>query len=218
MKSNLTIAIAFSSILAGCSTVSQATNPPPGNPNASMVARDVNDVINDASDTATKYGAVAGAAVKQAATETADHAETLDRSAKNGLFEATDHVAGWFEPSKPKPPQLITASYCYHVYQDILCYRQPMPGWEARIAGYQPLNAAPPPPVVMQRMPKTLADAGELPATRAANVKPVFVQMPVSPAATDKAPEGSAPPSAAANPPDPMQQEQLPDPAMMPQL
>ena len=43
---------------------------------------------------------------------------------------------------KPKPPNAPTPQtrYCYHTYNDIICYPHPLPGEEDRMAGYQESN------------------------------------------------------------------------------
>jgi hypothetical protein len=41
---------------------------------------------------------------------------------------------------KEKPPEAKTAvqpRYCYHTYEDIICYAQPLPGEEYRLVGFQ---------------------------------------------------------------------------------
>lgn len=44
---------------------------------------------------------------------------------------------------KPPPPRKETAQprYCYHLYQDIVCYGKPVPGQENRLVAYQDSSA-----------------------------------------------------------------------------
>ena len=161
-------------------------------------------------DAATAAGNVAKL-VQANAAEAVDHANYFGESAKEGFYSVTDHIADWMKPTKPKPPQPITASYCYNVYQDILCYRQPMPESSTRLAGYQPLGAPPPPPVMMQPLPQPAQGAVQPAATRVASTKPVFSKLPGLPAESAKTPEdGAASPETT--------HEQLPDPASAPEL
>jgi len=197
MKSNLTLAVICSVILAGCTTV---------NDTADSVSNGINSGYNQAAPV-----------VKAAAVEAGGHAGNLGSATKDRFYDTTDHIASWLRPNVPKPPLPIAASYCYHVYQDILCYRQPMPGWENRLAGYQPLNAPPPAPAMMQPLPVHAADASHLPANRVAGSKPVFVDLPLPPAnEADKTADAPATPAAAAA--SDATHEQLPDPALAPQL
>ena len=122
----------------------------------------------------------------------------------------------WFyDPQKEAGNRAVPSSYCYSVLQDIVCYRQPMPGWESRLVGYQGTGATPPVPAVTKPLPKLTTDDSRQPAKRIANAKPTFSEIPqdmkkekpeeldgqlTQPAATDAA------------------QEILPDPTMAPQL
>jgi len=189
MKRNLPLAIICSIALAGCTTVDET---------ADSVSKETVAIV--------KAGTV----------EAADHAGNLGGAVKDGFYQTTDHIADWIRPSAPKTPQPIAASYCYHVYQDILCYRRPMPGWEHRLAGYQPLTADPPSPAMMQPLPQRALDASRLPANRVAGSKPVFTALPAQAAEVEKPAEEPATPAAAAA--SEATHEQLPDPALAPQL
>ena len=112
-------------------------------------------------------------------------------------------------PSK-KPDQSIASSYCYRSQADVLCYRQPMAGWENRLVAFQGTNAPSPLPAQTQPLPKRVADASILPANKAANAKPVFKELPPPPKAEVKDPD--APPVFDAS------HEQLPNPSHLPQL
>lgn len=114
----------------------------------------------------------------------------------------------------PLPPkkanQAVAASYCYRSQTDVLCYRQPVPGWEGRLIAYQGTNAPSPEAAQTQPLPKRVADASILPANKAANAKPVFKELPPPPKPVEKDPD--APPVFDAS------HEQLPNPTHLPQL
>ena len=155
---------------------------------------------------ATKDAAVAvGAGVGEAA----GHASNLAGAAKEDAYDLTDHVANWLRPEK-NTQKSIASSYCYHALQDIMCYHQPMPGWENRLVAYQGTDSKSPPPARMQLLPKQTVDMSTLPENRVANSKPVFSAMPVSVKQEDK---GSDQPQVVDS-----SHEQLPDPALAPQL
>jgi len=199
MKRNLTLAIICSVALAGCSAVKDTDQ---------TVSDNVSDTYHDVKQAAVATGAV----VQAGADEAIGHAENTGNAAKDGYYQATDHIADWMRPSVPKPPQPIAASYCYHVYQDILCYRRPMPGWETRLAGYQPITADPPPAAQMQPLAQHAQDASQLPVHRVAASKPVFTQLPSQAADVKPAEDAGTPAASEAS------HEQLPDPALAPQL
>lgn len=116
----------------------------------------------------------------------------------------------WLTPLPEDPaPRAVAASYCYHVLQDIVCYRQPMPGWEHRLAGYQGTNAEPPPPAMMKVLPLRTANPTKAVENRIANAKPVFVGVPPD----EKKSDAEEQPLSV----DPAN-EHLPDPALAPQL
>lgn len=116
----------------------------------------------------------------------------------------------WFTRPEKQDKQSVPPSYCYHVHQDVLCYRQPMPGSEHRLIGYQGTYAAPPPPSVMRLLPTGGADKSQLPANRVATSKPVFGEIPSDLQEERKEHQEEAEPEAA--------HEILPDPALAPQL
>ena len=131
---------------------------------------------------------------------------------KENFYATKERVEEWAKPTPKKPEQPVPASYCYNSYQDILCYRQPMTGWEARLVGYQGTNASAPPPAMTQPMPMRTADNQMLPENRALTAKPlapeVVGQRQVETAADD---EVKAITIDAAH-------ESLPDPTLAPQL
>lgn len=123
------------------------------------------------------------------------------------------HIRDWwnYDP-KPGHPQSVPDSYCYRAQGDVLCYRAPMPGWEHRLVGYQGTFAKAPPPVVMEPLPGKSVDTTMLPATRVANAKPVFNELP---------PETKEPPKDPAEllEADPQDvHETIADPTLSPQL
>lgn len=150
-------------------------------------------------------------------------AEGYANQFRDNMKKTADKVEEWwFTPLPSKEPLPVQASYCYKAQTDTLCYRQPMPGWEHRLIAYQGTNAAPPPPAVMQLMPKRTPDAAQMPENRMANAQPVFVQA--APDAKEVAKE-AAKETAGEAPKDPSapttldsSQEILPDPAVSPQL
>lgn len=139
-------------------------------------------------------------------------AERLTTNLRDNFYETTQRLEKIIteKPQKPQPKS-VAASYCYNVYQDILCYRAPMPGWENRLAGYQGTNAQPPTPAVMQPMPVQVAPVEKVATTRVASAKPIYAKMPApkSKVTANSGAMGGAPDAS---------QEQLPDPAMSPQL
>ncbi|MDE3060357.1 MAG: hypothetical protein KGJ06_05045 [Pseudomonadota bacterium] len=188
--------------LAGCAASGGSPAPSAG---------DGKDENYEAVKAAAKETAVAvGAEVKEAA----GHAGNLADAAKEGIYGVTDHLANWIRPEKPKPPLPVRASYCYRAYQDILCYRQPMPGWEFRLVAYQGTDAKPPPPAMMQLLPTRTADVKENPANRVAAAKPVFNEPPTASEDKKQPDADAASPSGGTE----ATHEQLPDPAMAPQL
>ncbi|MDE3015497.1 MAG: hypothetical protein KGI29_01035 [Pseudomonadota bacterium] len=141
--------------------------------------------------------------------EALNHVNNLGTAAKEGIYHGMDSFADWMRPPPPPPPpKVIASSYCYRTYQDILCYRQPMPGWEYRLVGYQGTYAAPPPPAFMQPLPVQAAMANSSSA-RVADAKPVFTDMPPPENEVTKPDDtGTADPT----------HEMLPNPALVPQL
>ena len=98
---------------------------------------------------------------------------------RDNLKKSGDKLREWWITSPAeKPAQPIKASYCYHVLQDIVCYRAPMPGWEHRLAGYQGTGAEPPPPAMMEAPPTMEANNQKLPSNRLVNAEPVFKEIP----------------------------------------
>jgi len=135
----------------------------------------------------------------------ANASETIQWAAddlKKNAYDTKERVHKWMikPPEPPPPPQAVRASYCYQVYQDILCYRQPMPGWEYRLVGYQGTGVLPPPPAFTEPLPSQQADAVMSPEERLAGVSPVFVE-PLTEPQPDQ-PEAPAPGGPVPPPPD----------------
>lgn len=131
---------------------------------------------------------------------------------KDSIYETKDQLKEWiFTPPKKKgEPLPIASRYCYKAQTDILCYRQPMPGWEGRLVAYQGTDALPPPPPVMELMPKATKDSRQLPENRVATAKPVFAEPPKEEKKEAKDPNEPELPNSL--------NEQLPDPSQSPQL
>ncbi|NBX03082.1 MAG: hypothetical protein EBR02_03255 [Alphaproteobacteria bacterium] len=148
----------------------------------------------------------------------AEAPKNMERAAtgiKDNLYRTGDRLKKWAltPPPEEGPKKAVPASYCYQSLQDILCYRQPMPGWEARLVGYQGTDVESPSPATMKPLPVRAANAAMLPANRAANAKPLLVKAAIVPKADGepKAEEMKEISVDAAH-------ESLPDPALAPQL
>jgi hypothetical protein len=155
-----------------------------------------------------------GDQVKKDANQMAENTENSATLAANALRDNIKRTGNrirkwWITPLPEKKKQPVAASYCYNVYQDILCYRQPMPGWEHRLAGYQGTGAEPPPPAMMIPLPTRNVDPKQLPQNRVANAQPVFGEIPAD-IKEEKDQEQQSPSEAV--------HETLPDPALAPQL
>lgn len=116
----------------------------------------------------------------------------------------------WFTPLPSTEPLPVRASYCYKAQTDVLCYREPMPGWEHRLVAYQGTGAEAPPAPSMELLPKQTGDTSKLAENRVASTKPVFVEPPPEP---KEAPKDAGSPAV-----EDKSHESLPDPATSPQL
>jgi hypothetical protein len=114
----------------------------------------------------------------------------------------------WLSPAADNTPRPVPASYCYHALQDVLCYRQPVAGWEHRLVAYQGTDAQTPPASVTEPLPRRAVDANKTPEKRTASAAPVFVNMPPEEKKADKEDTSTIDAS----------HETLPDPALAPQL
>ncbi len=137
---------------------------------------------------------------------------SLANNIKDSIYETTYQVQDWAltPPKKKAEPLAVANRYCYHAQTDVLCYRQPMPGWEGRLIAYQGTDALPPPPPVMQLLPKPSKDVSMAPEKRVADTKPVFSEAPKEEAPAAKDPNAPELPNSL--------NEQLPDPSQSPQL
>lgn len=110
-----------------------------------------------------------------------ESAQTLADDLRDNVYATASKVEEWAtEPAKPpKTAKDVSNSYCYRALQDILCYRQPMPGWETRLVAYQGTNAPPPPAYTMELLPQSAADAkAGVGVSKVAASKPVFSSLP----------------------------------------
>lgn len=135
---------------------------------------------------------------------------------RDGFHRSVDRFERWWftPPPEENGKRAIPASYCYNSFQDVLCYRQPMPGWEHRLVGYQGTAAVPPPPAVMEPLPVRAQEKPSTSAGRIANAQPVFTEMPVMEKEAESTQTQEEGDSAA---PD-VSHQTLPDPALAPQL
>lgn len=133
---------------------------------------------------------------------------------RDNVKATVQHVKEWWneDPYAKKPPHTVESTYCYQSLSDVLCYNQPMPGWEGRLVGYQGTFAEPPPPVVTEPLPVVSAEHKNA-AERVASVEPVFTAMP------EEKEEPAADPAAAEVPPEAEEVQPLAtDPNLAPQL
>lgn len=155
--------------------------------------------------------AQAKADAHQVAKNTEGKAMQVANFMRDELKRSGEQLRSWWITPLNDTPNSIPASYCYQAYQDILCYRQPMPGWEYRLVGYQGTFAAPPPVAMTEPLPVQQVDEGQSAVERVAAAQPVFVEMP--PPVENKPVEMPDDSDAAAR-----LNETLPDPALTPQL
>ena len=102
------------------------------------------------------------------------NSESAATTLKDNVHNTAERVEGWLmTPPEKKPKQAVPTSYCYQSFQDILCYRQPMPGWESRLVGYQGTGAKPPQVAVMKALPTRATGVDMSPEMRAENAKPL---------------------------------------------
>ncbi len=123
----------------------------------------------------------------------------------------------WLVPLPSQEPAPVPPSYCYKVFQDIMCYRDVLPGMSHRLVGYQGDNTAPPPVAQMKALPvspiqkmNSKGAGNSVAVERMANAKPVFVAIPTQP----KEDKSSQTLDAAAQ----AGSEPLPNPSLSPQL
>jgi hypothetical protein len=148
-----------------------------------------------------------------------DNAERHSMRVLNNVRDQTKKTAmkmreWWLTPLPVEYPKPVPPSYCYKVWQDIVCYRDPMPGRTHELVAYQgnTVDAVPPPlaqtePLPYSRVQKQIAATTG--AERITKAKPVFDAIPTLPE-----PDKDAPLDATAQ----VGSEPLPDPALSPQL
>ncbi|MFW0777352.1 MAG: hypothetical protein ACN2B6_06505 [Rickettsiales bacterium] len=107
------------------------------------------------------------------------HAKRIADNVRDQVKKTNRKVRDWWlTPMPEKHDTPIANSYCYKALQDVLCYRQPVPGWEHRLAGYQGTYAKTPPAVQTEPLPTINMDGREHVANRIAAAKPVFKETP----------------------------------------
>lgn len=131
-------------------------------------------------------------------------------SLKDNIYHTAYAIGDWANtPPKGKGDKLpMRHSYCYKVQMDILCYRQPMPGLETQLVGYQGTGAPQPPAVATRLLPKSALNETMTPEKRVSLAKPVFE---VTPGPETDQPNVEITPDATGS-------EILPDPNTSPQL
>ena len=143
--------------------------------------------------------------------------EKMDRVAndiKQNMETTEEHWDKWSTPTPKKGKQPVPVSYCYRSLQDILCYRQPMPGWEARLVGYQGTGAMPPEYAQTQPLARRISTTSMLPANRAQSAKPLVVGEVPKPKSDEEQTMTDDPAALAADP----IHESLPDPVSSQQM
>ncbi|MDX2113259.1 MAG: hypothetical protein SFW63_05970 [Alphaproteobacteria bacterium] len=144
--------------------------------------------------------------------------DNIDRSTsrmadntRNQIKRTNRKLRDWWLTPLPEPqPSEIASSYCYRVFQDIVCYREPMAGWEHRLVAYQGTHAAPPPAAVTEPLPVIDVDPAKLQAARISNARPVFVALPPEEEKKVQSSDGVVVIDES--------RESLPNPALVPQL
>lgn len=137
-----------------------------------------------------------------------EHTGRIVHGISENYHHTADKIDEWTTATPKKQKHEVPASYCYQALQDILCYRQPMPGWEDRLVGYQGTRAAAPPVAKTKPLATRAEDNSMLPANRAKTAKPLVPGVKAAPKAAPVDP--TAVPEAA--------RETLPDPLQSPQL
>jgi hypothetical protein len=98
---------------------------------------------------------------------------------RDSIKRTGERMREWWITPLPNPQKhAMPVRYCYRVLQDILCYRDQMPGWENKLVAYQGDGAAPPTPATMKLMPLRSDNKNSVPDKRLESLKPVFVSIP----------------------------------------
>lgn len=69
-----------------------------------------------------------------------ENSKRAGRNLNEGVLALRQKMIDYTEPSrrtKPAPPPPLQSAYCYKTQADVLCYRDPLPGQEGRLIGYQ---------------------------------------------------------------------------------
>lgn len=139
------------------------------------------------------------------------NAKRVANEVRDNIKLTNDRVRDWWiTPLPSTQPLAMPSRYCYRVLQDVLCYREAVPGWEGKLVGYQGYKATPPAVVATQPLPLRDGDDSSLAVNRVVNMQPVFVGMSTAPkdknAATNNTVDLDAP------------HETLPESPLAPQL
>lgn len=148
-----------------------------------------------------------------ACTPAAETGKFLADNLKDSMYETAYAIDDWANtPPKGKGElKPMAHRYCYKVQTDILCYRQPMPGMETQLVGYQGQDAPTPPAATMRLMPKSALNESVKPQNRVLTAKPVIEKLPeAAPAINTHSEEGEVNIDSS--------NETLPDPTSSPQL
>ena len=119
----------------------------------------------------------------------------------------------WLTPLPEQVPRQVKTAYCYKVWQDITCYREPLPGKTHMLVAYQGDGAKAPPVAQTEALPQIRIEKQATSTTgeaRVAAAKPVFGAIPEQPKADPAAQTIDATPAVGSEP--------LPDPSLSPQL
>jgi len=128
--------------------------------------------------------AIATAQIKQDASDVQGNiTKNVMRVANNvrdGIKRTNNSIRDWWiTPLPSTEPQAVANRYCYKVYQDIICYRSQMLGWEDKLVGYQGATAkSPKQPVTVPLDLRSEKDLEDLDKKEIANTKPVFSDFP----------------------------------------
>ncbi len=98
---------------------------------------------------------------------------------RDSIKRTGERMREWWITPLPNPQKhAMPTRYCYRVLQDILCYRDQMPGWENKLVAYQGEGAAPPTPATMKLMPLRADNQNSPVGKKLENLNPVFVSIP----------------------------------------
>lgn len=106
-----------------------------------------------------------------------DTSQRMQHAVREEVREINRSIQNYITPEPKKPLRPIpVSSYCYRAYGDVVCYRDPVPGGEERLIGYQE------PPAKPGALPPMKTETVSITPVRARNLS-----MPAPPpAAKDK--------------------------------